>query len=56
MNSKKLTVDQAQEKKKNSHSELRVVLTGNPNSGKTSLFNRLTGASQNVGNWSGVTV
>lgn len=35
---------------------LRIALTGNPNSGKTSLFNRLTGATQKVGNWSGVTV
>jgi ferrous iron transport protein B len=36
--------------------ELKITLAGNPNSGKTSLFNRLTGASQKVGNWSGVTV
>lgn len=35
---------------------LKIALTGNPNSGKTSLFNRLTGATQKVGNWSGVTV
>jgi len=35
---------------------LRIALTGNPNSGKTSLFNRLTGANQKVGNWGGVTV
>jgi ferrous iron transport protein B len=35
---------------------LRIALTGNPNSGKTSLFNRLTGATQKVGNWGGVTV
>ena len=34
----------------------RVVLAGNPNSGKTSLFNRLTGARQHVGNYPGVTV
>ncbi|OGS35983.1 MAG: ferrous iron transport protein B [Elusimicrobia bacterium RIFOXYB2_FULL_49_7] len=32
------------------------ILTGNPNSGKTTLFNALTGASQKTGNWSGVTV
>ena len=35
---------------------LKIALTGNPNSGKTSLFNRLTGATQKVGNWGGVTV
>ncbi len=33
-----------------------VALAGNPNSGKTSLFNHLTGANQRVGNWPGVTV
>jgi len=35
---------------------LRVVLAGNPNAGKTSLFNALTGARQRVGNYPGVTV
>lgn len=33
-----------------------LALAGNPNSGKTTLFNALTGANQKVGNWSGVTV
>ncbi|MGI6432307.1 MAG: ferrous iron transport protein B [Sphaerochaetaceae bacterium] len=33
-----------------------IALAGNPNSGKTSLFNELTGSSQYVGNWPGVTV
>lgn len=33
-----------------------LALAGNPNSGKTSLFNLLTGSSQHVGNWPGVTV
>ncbi|GBG96002.1 ferrous iron transport protein B [Lactococcus termiticola] len=33
-----------------------IALLGNPNSGKTSLFNKLTGGSQQVGNWPGVTV
>ncbi len=33
-----------------------IALVGNPNSGKTSLFNELTGANQYVGNWPGVTV
>ncbi|MGT2929034.1 ferrous iron transport protein B [Streptococcus dentasini] len=35
---------------------IEVALIGNPNSGKTSLFNLLTGTSQRVGNWPGVTV
>lgn len=35
---------------------LTVALAGNPNSGKTTLFNALTGARQRVGNWPGVTV
>ena len=35
---------------------MRVALIGNPNSGKTSLFNALTGSRQRVGNWPGVTV
>ncbi|MGX7234494.1 ferrous iron transport protein B [Enterococcus italicus] len=34
----------------------QLALTGNPNSGKTSVFNLLTGATQSVGNWPGVTV
>ena len=34
----------------------KIALAGNPNSGKTSLFNELTGANQYVGNWPGVTV
>ena len=36
--------------------EIRIALAGNPNSGKTTLFNNLTGSNQFVGNWPGVTV
>ncbi|MDC7242473.1 MAG: ferrous iron transport protein B [Sphaerochaetaceae bacterium] len=35
---------------------MKIVLAGNPNSGKTTLFNILTGTNQHVGNWPGVTV
>lgn len=37
-------------------STISVALTGNPNTGKTTLFNALTGARQKIGNWPGVTV
>lgn len=35
---------------------MRVALTGNPNSGKTALFNAITGKNEKVGNWAGVTI
>jgi ferrous iron transport protein B len=43
-------------KQKNEHIEQTVYLVGNPNTGKTSLFNQLTGLNQRVGNFPGVTV
>ena len=36
--------------------EIKIALAGNPNSGKTTMFNALTGSNQYVGNWPGVTV
>ena len=35
---------------------MKFALTGNPNSGKTTMFNALTGGRERVGNWAGVTV
>ena len=35
---------------------LTIALAGNPNSGKTTIFNNITGTRQKVGNWPGVTV
>lgn len=36
--------------------KLSIALAGNPNCGKTTLFNEITGSKQHVGNWPGVTV
>ena len=36
--------------------DMRIELTGNPNSGKTTMYNALTGRNEKVGNWAGVTV
>ncbi len=35
---------------------MRIALTGNPNSGKTTMYNAITGRSEKIGNWAGVTV
>lgn len=35
---------------------MKIALTGNPNSGKTTMYNALTGRNEKVGNWAGVTV
>ena len=35
---------------------MKIALAGNPNSGKTTMFNELTGGFEKVGNWAGVTV
>lgn len=45
-----------QKGKETEYKTLHVALTGNPNSGKTTIFNNLTGSRQHVGNYSGVTV
>ncbi|MEG1683790.1 MAG: ferrous iron transport protein B [Oscillospiraceae bacterium] len=44
------------ETKKRSGEPIKIALAGNPNSGKTTMFNELTGSAQYVGNWPGVTV
>ena len=41
---------------KGKNMRVKIALAGNPNSGKTTLFNALTGSNQFVGNWPGVTV
>lgn len=40
----------------NTHTKIEVALAGNPNCGKTSIFNNMTGSRQHVGNYAGVTV
>ncbi|MFP4242002.1 MAG: ferrous iron transport protein B [Chitinispirillaceae bacterium] len=56
MNGASIAVGPGDMKTQCQSSSMKICLAGNPNSGKTSLFNRLTGTNQKVGNWSGVTV
>lgn len=51
-----LTFDKKTQKEAKPHKELRIAFVGNPNSGKTSIFNALTGKHEHVGNYTGVTV
>ena len=49
-------LSQTPEKKSHSKRPLTIALAGNPNAGKTTVFNAITGTRQKVGNWPGVTV
>lgn len=50
------TIIENNPKKQTTNKGIKIALAGNPNCGKTTLFNQLTGSSQYVGNWPGVTV
>jgi ferrous iron transport protein B len=51
-----LPCGQGRQQKKGDYMPIKIALAGNPNCGKTTMFNELTGSSQYVGNWPGVTV
>ena len=51
-----LTIDKEKISGKNKRKHIHVALVGNPNAGKTSLFNSMTGRQEHVGNYSGVTI
>jgi ferrous iron transport protein B len=51
-----MMLSQSTEKKSQNKRPLTIALAGNPNAGKTTVFNAITGARQHVGNWPGVTV
>ncbi len=51
-----LRYSRASETKSKEENKMRIALTGNPNSGKTTMYNALTGRNEKVGNWAGVTV
>jgi ferrous iron transport protein B len=56
LHSRTLTRNNPVETKMRRNTELTIALAGNPNAGKTTVFNRLTGSRQHTGNWPGKTI